>query len=144
VRVVLDANQVISGVLVSRGNPARIWNAWREGRFELILSEFALEEIRRVLRYPRIQKRLPWSIAEIGAFIEFLRDSATMIEVRTQGTVVKDDPDDDAYLALAMDGAAGCIVSGDEHLLKIREYHGIRILSATAFLRELDRVEPSY
>ncbi|MBI2901914.1 MAG: putative toxin-antitoxin system toxin component, PIN family [Planctomycetes bacterium] len=138
-RVVLDANQFISGVLVSRGNPAKILDAWRDGRFELLLSEFALVEIRRVLHYPKIRKRHSWSASQIDDFVERLRDSATMVDVRTRVDAVTDDPDDNAYLALAVDGDAHCVVSGDQHLLKLREYQGIRIVTAAAFLRDLAR-----
>ena len=51
-KVVLDANLFISAVLVPYGHPAQILQAWRDGRFELVMSIAILAEIRRVLLYP--------------------------------------------------------------------------------------------
>jgi len=48
-RVVLDANQFISAVLVPVGHPAQILQAWRGRRFDLVLSPSIIAEIRQVL-----------------------------------------------------------------------------------------------
>ena len=47
---------------------------------------------------------------------------------------VKDDPDDDKYLAAALIGRAGFVVSGDHHLLDLGEYQGVTILTPRRFL----------
>ena len=73
-RVVLDTNVVVSAVLIRRGNERRILDAWRRGAFDLVISPPLLEELGRVLSYPRI-RNARWMLkdgsvsasAEIGA-----------------------------------------------------------------------------
>lgn len=56
IRIVLDANQFVSAILVGAGNPARIMDAWQRGEVELLVSEDILAEVRRVLLYPRLRR----------------------------------------------------------------------------------------
>ncbi len=53
-RVVLDTNVFVSALLSRHGPAAQIFNAWRQQKFLLIVSPFLLQEIERVLRYPKI------------------------------------------------------------------------------------------
>jgi len=51
---------------------------------------------------------------------------------------VLEDPTDDKYLVAALEGDAKFIVTGDSDLLKIQEYEGVKILTARAFLKEME------
>ncbi len=62
---------------------------------------------------------------------------AIIVEGKVRDRVVRADPEDDKYIAVAQEGLAQFIVSGDRHLLELAEYEGIRIVSPRAFLREL-------
>jgi putative PIN family toxin of toxin-antitoxin system len=141
-RVVLDANHFISAVLVPVGRPAQILLAWREERFELALSPQILAEVRRVLFYPRLQRKHGWSEAQVD---DFLADIAT-VAVLTPDTlsvrVVLDDPSDDKYVACALEAGAEYIVSGDGHLTQLRSYQGVEIVTPAVFIeRVLERSE---
>jgi putative PIN family toxin of toxin-antitoxin system len=57
VRAVVDTNTLVSGVISPLGPPAQIISRWREGAFLLITSPVLLDELRRVLKYPRIADR---------------------------------------------------------------------------------------
>ena len=57
-RVILDANVFISGLLSKQGPPGQILDAWVEGQFSLFVSPPIVAEIQRVLAYPRIRERL--------------------------------------------------------------------------------------
>lgn len=59
-KVVIDTNILLSGLMLPSSIPGRIMQAWRDNRFELVLSQFQLDEIGRVLAYPKIRKRLQW------------------------------------------------------------------------------------
>lgn len=48
--------------------------------------------------------------------------------------VVKDDPDDNKFIECAVTNKANYIISGDNHLLNLRHYEDIRILSPKEFL----------
>jgi putative PIN family toxin of toxin-antitoxin system len=138
-RVVLDANVLVSAVLSPRGTPAQILNAWRAEQFDLVISEAILAEISRVFRYPKIAKRHRWSEEQLQAFL----DGLAHIAILTPGTltlaVITDDPPDDRYLECAVEGEADYIVSGDQLLLRLGIYQGIPILTPRAFLEVLQR-----
>lgn len=61
IRVVLDANVVASALINPQGMPAQVFDAWRAERFQVVLSPAILEEIGRVLRYPKIAAYHRWS-----------------------------------------------------------------------------------
>ncbi len=63
IRVVLDTNVIVSGILTEKGAAAKILKAWFEDRFHLVTFRAILEEFGRVLRYPKISRRHDWSDA---------------------------------------------------------------------------------
>jgi putative PIN family toxin of toxin-antitoxin system len=138
-RIVLDANVLVSAILSPRGTPAQILNAWRAEQFDLVISQAILAEIDRVFRYPKIAKRHRWSEEQLQTFL----DNLSHIAILTPGTlslaVITDDPPDDRYLECAVEGEAAYIVSGDRLLLRLGVYQGIPILTPRAFLEVLQR-----
>ena len=133
-RVVLDANQFVSAVLFPVGRPAQILQAWRAGRFELVLSPAILAEVRRVLLYPRLQRKHGWDETQIDDFLAGITAAATLIPGRLSVQVVRDDPTDDKYVACAVEAGAQYVVSGDEHLVGLRRYQGVEIIPPAAFI----------
>jgi len=133
-RVVLDANQFVSAVLVSAGHPAQILSAWRRGEFDLCVSPPILAEIRRVLLYPRLQKRHGWDETQVNTFLEGLLSTAILTPGDTDVRDVVDDPTDNKYLTCALEGNADCIISGDQHLLRLDPWRGMRIVAPAVFL----------
>ena len=71
-KVVLDTNIFLSGLMLPRSLPGKILRAWLGARFDFVVSEAILEEITRVLSYPKIQKRLEWNEKEILDFIKLI------------------------------------------------------------------------
>jgi len=140
-RTFLDANQFVSAILSPEGPPAEVLNMWREGAFELVVSPQIIEEIRRVLNYPHLSKHHKRSSKEIDQFLEELELLSFLAPGKLSLSVVKNDPSDDKYLAAAVEGEAQFIVTGDSHLLRIREYLGIYIVTAREFLEALGEVE---
>ncbi len=143
-RVVLDANQFISAVLVPIGRPAQILQAWRAGRFELVLSPAILAEVRRVLLYPRLQKKHGWDEKQIDDFMAGIMAAATLMPGTLSVQAVPDDPTDDKYVACALEASAQYIVSGDQHLTRLKRYQGIEIVTPASFIESvLIRQSPS-
>ena len=136
-KVVLDANQFVSAVLVPYGHPARILKAWRQKRFRLAISPAIVAEVRRVLNYPRLQRKHGWSMKQVDDFLSRLAAAAEIVPDGPDLHVVTDDPTDDVYLACAVTAGARYIVSGDEHLKELKRYRGIEILSPSDFLPEV-------
>jgi putative PIN family toxin of toxin-antitoxin system len=117
VRAVVDVNVLISGVLSAKGSSAEILRASRDGQIELVVSEMLLAELERALAYPKLRKRIP---PEKGAaFINWVRDHATVAEDPAGPPPISSrDSDDDYLLALAIDRRA-YLVTGDQDLLDV-------------------------
>lgn len=134
-RVVVDTNILLSGLMLPNSIPGRIVQAWRDNRFELVLSQFQLDEIGRVLAYPKIQKRLKWDQAEITHFLQqlflrsvYLGDIITVAEVPA-------DANDNLILSAYLLAEAEYLVTGDRGILALREQY--QILTAVEFAQRL-------
>lgn len=141
-RVVVDTNVVVSRFLSSLGAPAEILNRWRQETFELLVSEPILAEYERVLGYERVRRRHQMTGEEIHEVMAQFRRFAILVEHLETLDVVKDDPDDNKFLECALAGGAEFVISGGPHLLGLRQYQGIQILSPAAFLAFLNTRSP--
>jgi uncharacterized protein len=139
-RVVIDTNVIVSGVLSRTGAPAELLNAWRERRFLLLISTAILYEVRAVLQYPRIREKYPLGDEEIEQTITLLEHNALVVagDANVAGSV-PDDPKDEMFLACAIDGEAEFIISGDHHLLDLGIYRNIPILTPRQFHEQLTK-----
>ncbi len=133
-RVVLDTSVLVSAMLFG-GTVGRIRDLWVDGRFVPLVSRDVLEEYVRVLSYPKFQL----TEQEVRFLVrnEILR-YAEPVGTTSVATMVVDDPDDDRFLVLAVDGSAQFLVSGDERLLGLRAFRGTRIVTARQFLAKFD------
>ena len=138
-KVVLDANIYVSSMMNKQGNPKRVTDGWQQGAFDVLISDAILEEIGRVLRYPRIVKRHRQDETTIQRFLKLLENEAIIVEPTDVLGVVKEDESDNRYLECAVKGKAQYVISGDKHLLDIGEYRGIVILPPAAFVVILSR-----
>ncbi len=136
-RVALDTNQFISGLIVRQGVPAQVLDAWHRGAYTLLTSRPILNETREVFSYPRIRKKYRLSQKDIDDFLAQVEGASVLTPGRLALSVVKDDPDDDKILACAVEGGADYVVSGDPHLLRLRAYESIPIVTARDFLTRL-------
>ena len=132
-RAVLDANVYVSSIVNTKGNPNWIISAWN-GAFDVLISSPILDEIGRVLRYPRIARRHQQDEGAIQRFLRLLQNEAILVGRTELLSVVKEDESDNRYLECAVAGKAGYLISGDKHLLDIGDYRGIIILPAAAFV----------
>jgi len=76
---------------------------------------------------------------DIREFLEVLNITAKFVHVRSRFKVVRQDPDDDIILRTAYDSKADYIVSGDEHILALNEFRGIRIVTENEMLELLKK-----
>jgi len=138
IRAVIDTNVIVSSFLGDTGTPREIRRAWQHGLFKLCISQPLLEEVEGILRLSRIVKRVRAAEAEVEEFLELaIPSAACAIEPLVVKPVVPDDPDDDFIVATALATQADYIVSGDKHLLDLKEYQGIQIITPRQFLRVL-------
>jgi putative PIN family toxin of toxin-antitoxin system len=132
---VLDTNVVLSALLW-RGTPYQLLGALRQSyqTSQLYSSLPLLEELADVLSRAQFARRL----AVIGTTAQqLLADYASVVEIVEPESIapVSSDPDDDMVLATAHAAHAEVIVSGDTDLLDLKEYRGIRIITAADAVR---------
>lgn len=130
-RLVIDTNVVISGIFW-KGIPNKILKKWFDGEFEVFISAYILAEYEEVLK--RIGSGL--SLEEIREWIELIITHSSIIIPSGKLNVIEADPDDDMFIECAFYGDADFIISGDNHLLKLKEYKGIKIVSPGQFVNE--------
>lgn len=128
-RVVVDTNVAVSGLLWP-GPPNQILKWARDGILEIVECEETTGELKRVLQYKRFVQRL--SILETNApevyayFLNLVSFVPAPLQIPRE---IVEDPFDNFFLALASDNNASLIVSGDRHLLDLREYQRIQIVT---------------
>jgi putative PIN family toxin of toxin-antitoxin system len=130
VKVVLDTNIIVSAI-GWEGPPRRVLLALRAGRHALITSPDLLGELTAVLRDPRLRPIAGHPLlAEILAWIhrpEHLVYPSEHIDV------IRTDPADNMVLEAAVAGKFDAIVSGDQHLLALKQFKGIPVMAAAPF-----------
>jgi len=124
-KVVLDTNVLLSGLMYPSSNPGRIVEAWVAGHFELVLSYAQLTEVARTLAYPKIRKVTGWDSARIDAFLRQLLLRAKLIDTQAPPAEVPTDPSDTPILASALLSRADLLVTGDSDLPALRERFAI-------------------
>lgn len=139
-RIVVDTNIFISAAFRKPPSlPHAIYESIKSQNCILITSPAILEEIEDVINRKEIAKRTEMNQAQRKKFIKDLIDITLIVTGEGDQNIIKDDPDDDKFLYTAADGNADYIVSGDHHLLDLKEYNGIPILSPKDFLETLEK-----
>jgi putative PIN family toxin of toxin-antitoxin system len=138
-RVVLDANVFISGLLSKQGPPGQILDTWLEGGFTLFVSPPIVAEIQRVLAYPRIRERL--NPGQADQLISFLFAVTEWVEGNLILDVLTQDPSDNVYLACAVEAQADILVTGNlKHYAEVdHPFQGVEIQTPRQFLEILNR-----
>lgn len=144
IKAVLDTNVIISGVMIESGNPGKIIELWKKKKFVLVTSEEIIEEIIRVLAYPKVREKYKITDEKIRNLIRDIRKKAQIVEGVYTVEKVKDDLTDNKFLACGLEGKVDYIISGDYHLRSIKFYQKIPIVSAAYFLKLLMQPEQLY
>jgi putative PIN family toxin of toxin-antitoxin system len=129
---VIDTNVVISAILFG-GAPGKLVDLWKTGRIAPLITEEIMTEYIRVLAYPKFKL----SEEEINYIIH--REILPFFKVVKSvpgPSIIKKDPDDDKFIQCAKAGNAKIIISGDQHLLALKSYKDIEILTPNQFLQK--------
>lgn len=132
-RLVLDTNILISGLLSDKAPPGKLLAMWDEGEpLTLISAEEQINELLRVARYPKIRKRLDPAV--IDELVITMREVAVIVG-GLPDVNVSSDPQDNFLLAMAEVGNADLLVTGDKRgLLDLVKHKGTRIVTARTAL----------
>lgn len=136
-RVVLDTNVLLSALLSPHGWPDTIYRAWQKDRFDLVTSAMQIDELRRASRYAKFKNVL--QPHRVGTMVNNMRSSIMLdaLPALPEGIEVND-PNDAFLLAMAFDGEADYLVTGDHRAgLLQRGNHGrTRIVTPVTFCAE--------
>ncbi|MBM3494751.1 MAG: putative toxin-antitoxin system toxin component, PIN family [Armatimonadetes bacterium] len=135
-KVVLDTNVVVSGTFF-RGVPCEILRACAEKRFQLVLSPDVITEYREVL--DRFVPGYPGT--DTAIIMAGLTADAVVVDAPPLAKPLCRDPQDDKFIACAVEARADCIVSGDRDLKDLDKPAGIPVLSPRQFLTRLAEAE---
>jgi len=129
-RVVMDTNVLVSA-MIARGKPRRLLRQVLRGHSPVSSREM-IAELAGVL------SREKFSLAEarIDRFLSIYARSCEIVDLKRRVEAVKEDPDD-MVLGTAVNGRATFIVTGDKHLLALKEFEGVRIITVDAASRAL-------
>jgi len=138
-KIVLDANVFASALLNPHGKPADILDLVFDNRVRLIATLSILEELRRVLSYPKLVNRHGLSEGEVEEFVyDLLLTAVAVVDEGDPVEAIAKDPSDNKYLSCGAEARADFIVSGDRHLLELGSYKGIRIVTPAMFLELME------
>ncbi len=128
-KVLLDSNIFISA-LGWKGKPRVIFEKCLHGELELVTSADQLDELMRVMDYPKFN----FTEEQKQTMLGIITAIATVVEIPKELKVIEEDPDDDIILETAVVGNADYVVSGDPHLLNLEKFGQIKIVTANEFL----------
>jgi uncharacterized protein len=139
IRAVLDTNILVSALIRRDGKPSQIVSR-AVLEFVWLTSDYILAETVDVLTRKHIQARYgKWLTPVVQArFIETARAVVEIVDVQTTLAAVPKDVKDNPVLACALDGQAEYLVTGDPHLLTLKTFQSIHIVSPNQFLQILD------
>lgn len=134
-RVTLETNVLVSAFVSKLGHSASILDLVTTfDEITLVLSDGILEEFEEVMEGEEVSERFDYTKADIREFTKAIRDVAKIVKVKSDFTVVGEDPKDDMVLNTAYDGKADYVVSGDRHLRNVRKFKGIGIVNPRGFM----------
>lgn len=133
-KVVVDTNVFVSSFLSPTGPPRKIVDLWHDGKIRLCLCAEIVEEYIEVLLRMGFADR-----DDLKDLLELIRSRNGIDFVAIDGALraIPSDPADDKFVECAVASGARFIVSGDRHLLRLREWDDVRILSPTDFLASM-------
>jgi len=137
VRLVLDTNTIVSGLLW-KGPPHAVLMAARERNdISLYSSPRLLAELANVLARKKLSTAVVASTRSPEVLLQRYLQVARVVVPAVIAPVIRTDPDDDHVLACALAAKADLIVSGDSHLLNLKTYQGIPVVNAAEALTRL-------
>ena len=135
-RWVIDTNVVVSAMLW-QGTPGRVIELAGEHEVRLFTSRALLDELAATLAKQKLGKYVAATGLSVGQMQIDYRRTTTLVSARQLERQVSRDADDDAVLACALAARADFVVSGDDDLLVLGSFQGIRIVTPIEAVKKL-------
>lgn len=137
-KVVIDANVFISFLLTRGPTISLILNLWQKKKFIFLVTDEIILEIKQVLERFVAVKLIKKQ--EAAALMQRIKKDCPVITSLSQVTA-SPDKKDNRYLACVQDGRADYLVTGDRHLLRLKNFANTKIVTPTKFVEAL-KVSP--
>lgn len=131
--VVVDTSVLISGILWT-GLPHRLIELAEAGDITLCVTAEILQELREVLSRPKFMTKIQDRLTTVEEIMQSVLRLAALYPAPPRVRIVQADPDDDKFIACALAAGAKYLISGDGHLLDVKEYAGVSIMTVREFL----------
>ncbi|MBU1000239.1 putative toxin-antitoxin system toxin component, PIN family [Patescibacteria group bacterium] len=129
VKVIFDANIYLSAIIFG-GNPRQCLELAKNREVELFTSYHILLEVAR-----NLQNKFLWTEEEVEEVIKGIGEFAILVSPQVVIQVIRVHDQDNKILEAALEAKAGYIISGDKkHLLSLKKFRNIKIISAKEFL----------
>ncbi len=135
IQLVIDTNVFVSALISTRSIPALLLDEAGK-KYTLFISKEILAEVEEVIS----RKKFGFSTQKISSAMEAIMSFSEIINPELKVDVIKSDPDDNKILECAISCNAQYIVSGDSHLLDLREYGSIKIINPKNALELLNNI----
>lgn len=134
-KVTLDTNVLVSGTFWS-GDSFKVLDAIDKKKLSCNLSKEILEEYYDVIKREEIVEKIRDKALIISEVSRKVIENATIVDPKEAVDVVKEDPDDNKILACALEGNSEYLITNDNHLLKLKIFKGIKIITPTEFVKK--------
>ena len=131
-KVVLDTNIFVSGIFWI-GDSNKIIKLWKEGKLVLFTSREIINEFIKVMKDFKI--KLPDNL--IKEWVDLVTNNSILVEPKARFDIIKEDLSDNKFLDCAHEGKVNYIISNDKHLLKLKDFKGIKIVKPKDFMNTI-------
>ena len=126
--VTVDTNFLISSSMWDNSVAHRLLLKLIENNAKIYTTKEILEEFSKVLR-----RDFKYNDEEVIEMVNIVLSFISLVVIKNKINVVKEDPDDDKIIECAIESNSEYILTYDNHLLKIKEYKGVKILRPEEF-----------
>ena len=134
-RVVIDTNVIVSAFLFG-GTPGKLIPIWKSGRIQPLISREIIDEYLSVLAYPKFKlSEQEIEFILYHGILPYFR----VFRAKHGPIIIQDNPSDDKFIRCAEAGNAQIIISGDQHLIALKSYGKLRILTPSEFLKAFEK-----
>jgi len=142
IKVVPDTNIMLSGMMGFPGYPRKVLNLSLAKKIVLYGSEESFKEFKEKLQKKRLQKYWRKQIYTPAKLILDYRSLIKIVEPYEvlEGVEITRDKDDDIYFRVAKACNAKVIVSGDKDVLVVKQFEGIKAVTARKFVESIDKL----
>lgn len=135
IKVVVDTNVMVSALLW-RGKPHGLIKLVEEKQIILYATIETLTELEGVLQREKFKERIESLATSVDQLMFLVKTLVEIIEVEEVVSYVEVDADDNIFLSCALNSEAKYVISGDAHLLNLKHFEKILIVSVSEFLEK--------